>query len=807
MNQMTLLLRNLVKYRRYTIPNIVGMGVAIAALITIFQFVSFELSYDKFYERNLCRVIATKYQGVEVVQASTVTYSAVGPTLVSDFPEIVNQTRLFPFGNAIVNNGIESSNVSKCVAVEPSFFEMFEMNLVAGSLLGFDQPLQLILTASTAKKVFGPNVSFVDIINRTVKLDNDSDLYLISGIVEDMPSNSHLNYNLFMSYNTIISTWGIRQAQHDWNMIDFRHYVELQEDVDLNRLNDDLSDFGKDYLTYTAANYERFELEQIADIYLSDFELAYDVAKHGNRQTIVILVSLAAVLFVVSWINFLNLNSSLALEKSKYVGIRKVLGIQQGKLTTLLVMDVLLVYIFAIIAGVGLSIGFTYWLQSARFDVKHLSHLFEHNYIHFPLLMIILGLLLTGIVIGMIIYVRLATSVKPIQALKARSGEKVRGTSTVSQGLLVLQFLLSIMSFCLGVIIYDQQSHIQEQPIGFEMDNLWILQQPKLTSSDSVFKVKLRTFKSDLRSNHLVSAVASNQRTPGQQLQVDYRAKIGLEDKALSYLFVDQDYLDTYKIVLVAGRNIQDSDITTELSHVRAVLINKRTLLEMGLSNPEDAVGKRITIFGVERQIVGVVDDYRQESLLHDFQPTVLLPFISPHSQIVINAEGAPDQWLSFVEDSYHRAFPGNSFEYRNLSTEYQSQYASVYSASRSLGLFTFLTVLISLFGMIALASLNLNSRIKEIGIRKILGASESGLYKSIVKAYLARLVIASVIAIPLIFLIATEWLNQFVSKIDPGIYHMLYPIGSMTCVVVLVLLLTSRKIISKNPVEVLHAE
>lgn len=808
MNQITLLFRNLIKYRRYAIPNIVGLAIAIAALITIFQFVSFELSYDRFYEKNLSRVIVTKFQNGEKVQSSTVTYSAVGPALVADYPEIINQTRVFPFGNSIVNSNNESIvNIRKCVAVEPSFFEMFDMEFLSGSANElFDEPGQIIMTRSTANNIFGPETSYHDLINQTVKLDNDPNLYSIAGIVENMHVNSHLNYNLFMSYSTIISTWGISQARYDWNMIDFRHYVQLMEGVNPYILNQDLATYGESYLSVTESDYERFQLEKVEDIYLSDYSLAYDIAKHGDRQTILILLTLGCVLFIVSWINFLNLNSSMALEKSKFIGIRKILGIQQKNLRWLLMQDVIAVYVVSVGAGVALSFVFSSWLQGLDFEIRDAYQLFTEGYIHTPLLLALIGLLVFAIVFATIAYYRLASRVKPIQALRARRGDQVKGSAIISKVLLGLQFALSMIAFSTGLVVYDQQEHIHAAPMGFNMDNLWVLQQPKLTSSDSTFKIKLQTFKSGLLADPRISKVTTNQRTPGQQLQVDYSAKVGTDEKALSYLIVDQDYLNTYSIELLSGKGFEPSDIRSNLSNVRNVLINKATLVLLEAS-PSEALGRRIELFGAQRTIIGVVDNYRQESMMNDFQPTVLLPLVNSNNQIVIKAEGSPNVWLSEVEDQYARVFPGNSFEYRHLRSEYEGQYASVYSASRSLGLFTLFTVMISLFGMIALATLNLLSRVKEIGIKKILGASESTLYGKILKTYLIKFFIASLLVIPLVFLISANWLEQFSSSIELGAYHFIGPMSIMAVVISSVLLITSRKIVRSNPVDVLRAE
>lgn len=806
MNRVIRLYSTLIKYRRYTIPNIVGMGLAIGALIMIFQFVSFELSYDQYHKNKLARVISTRFQDGEKLQSSTVTYSAVGPALVNHYQEIMDQSRVFPFGNAVVHFGESNVNVSKCVAVEASFFTLFEMKVLAGSISElFDKPNQIILTKTTSDRLFGPQKSYEGLINQTIQLDNDADLYTVVGVVEDMPINSHLSYNLFMSYETIISTWGISQARYDWKMVDFRHYVLLKEEVDLDLLNEDLRTFSGNYLTENESDYEYFMLEGIEDVYLSDHKLAYDIAKHGDKQTMIILISLGFVLFIVSWINYLNLNASWALEKRRFVGIKKVLGAEKTQLRQSLILEISVVYVMSAFVGMIFSFFLTDILQKLDFEIMNLQDLFSGGYIHTPLMLMFIGLLVAGGAFSTVSYYRLASNIKPLQALRARSGQ-VKGSSMVSKALLGLQFTLSMLAFSSGLVIYDQLSYIQSQPKGLDMENLWVLQQPKLTRTDSTFSSKLQTFKSNLLSDPMISRVTTNQRSPGQQLQVDYNAKVDMEEAALSYIMVDQDYLSTYDLQIISGRGFSSSDVKNQLSNVRNIVINEAGLKVLK-ATPAEAIGKQIELHGAKRTVIGVVNNFRQESLMHDFQPTAILPMIHSNHQIVIRASGSPDQWINKIEDEYSRSFPGNSIEYRHLQSEYEEQYASIYSASRSVGFFTLFIVMVSMFGMIALASLNLLSRVKEIGVKKVLGASESELYQQILKSYLMQFLVANLIAIPFAYSFTREWLKQFVEGIKLGMYHLVLPMICMIVIISIVLLMTSRKIIRTNPVAVLRSE
>ena len=801
-------IRNLFKYRRYTFPNIMGLSISVAALLVILQFLSFELSFDRFHKNRICRVINTRYQEGEQVQNSAVTYSALGPALVQDFPEVINQTRIFPFGNAIVRPAEDQNAVGirKCVAVEQSFLDIFDYQLLAGDRqTALTKPNQLVLTETTAQRVFS-HASWGEMIGQIVKLDNDPDSYEIVAIIQDLPENSHLSYQLFMSYETIIHTWGLSEARFDWNMVDFRHYVQLSDPTNLDYLNTQMGAFSDRYFDNNDTNSEVFRLQPIEDIYLSREKLEYDGATHGHLQLITTLLSLGVILFVVSWINFINLNGALLLERRKSMGIQKVLGISQKQIWKNQSLEIGLVIGSSIIIGFGLSAAATFALQSQGLQVKGLTELVRGGYLHPPLLGGLFALLLAGALLTLTIGIRFNTRMRATGALRATS-RKEGGFPALQRVLLIFQFVLSIVAFSTGMVIFQQQQYVLSHPLGVELDHRWVLQQPKLTPNDTTFKVKLAAFKRDLSAMTGIQQVATNQRTPGQQLQADYDAVIDGQEQTLSYLIVDQDYLPFYNIDLLAGRNFQSADIKRDLREARFAMVNQEALKAFGVSHPADAIGKRLIVYGAPKEVIGVVGNFRQLSLQHDLQPTVFLPSVHSNHQIVIQTHLSPTQWLGTVKDRFLSAFPGNSFEYRHLEDEYFDQYASIADANKAFGLFTMLSMMIALFGMLALASLNLIARLKEISIRKILGASDSHLFQRVLRRYLINIAVAAVISGPIAYRYAGIWLDQFQSRIPWSPLHFVTPVAITGLTVAVVLFLVTYRSLRVNPVEVLRSE
>ncbi len=809
MTDLRIAFRNLLKYRRYTIPNILGLSVAIGALIVILQFLSFELSFDGFYENRLCRLVNTRYQEGDQVQRSTVSYSAVGPALVQDLPEVINQSRLFPFGNAIVRAGgnQDAATIRRCVAVEPSFLDMFGYELLAGDKqTALTKPNQLVLTETTAISIFGTS-SWSELIGAVVKLDNDPDSYEIVGIIKDLPENTHLSYNLFLSYETIIHTWGLSQARFDWNMLDFRHYVQVREDVSVDQLNAKMQAFSDQYFDNNDSNTEVFELQPIEDIYLSNDAIEYDIAVQGDPQLVTTLLSLAIILFVISWINFINLNGALLLRRRQSMGIRKVLGISSQQVWRGHALEICMVVLLTVITGFILALEATSLLQSNGFHLKNLAELLHGGYLHYPLMSGLLALLGACTMATIALSVRFNLRLRPSKAPGGAGDSAGLGFPLYQRALLVFQFVLSIMAFSTGSVIYLQQQHVLSSPLGLELNNRWVLQQPKLTPSDSTFSLKLASFKQSMSSIPGIHDVATNQRTPGQQLQADYDASIDGQRQTLSYLVVDEDYLTFYGIPLLAGRAFRASDVKRNLIDTRFVIINERVLQSFGIEDPGDAIGKRLTIQGSTKEIIGVVADFRQQSLQYSIQPTVLMPSIHANHQIVIRSQASPTQWLSQAKEAYLAAFPGNSLEYRNLEDEYIEHYQSIADANRAFGLFTLLSMLVAIFGMMALASLNLIARLKEISIRKILGASEGRLFAHMLRKYAVDMGMAACIGAPFAFHYSALWLDQYQSHIPWSPLHIIVPVVSMAATAFAILFLVAYRSLRRNPTEVLRME
>lgn len=809
MHQLKLILRNLYRYRRYTFVNIIGLGIALGSIIVILQFASFQLSFDQHIGENVFRVISTYYSGDEAGRKTTLTYSGVGPALLKDYPVIINQTRDFPFGNStIMAEGGEAILAERCTAVEPSFFKMFELSFLAGGLEGFfTRPNQIILTESLANAVFPDAESYADMYNKTISRNNNGVQFTVVGIIEDLPENMHISYDLFMSYQTIIDTWSFPQASFDWNIIDFRHYVEVQPGTDLDQLTESIQSLNENYLANNNQTSQRFELQPVGEIYLSDEQIDYDVQKKGDGQGLKILISLGLILFIISWVNFTNLNSALAIEKAKFVGIRKILGTSNKSILFNQSIELMVTNICALVIGLIFSIGFTWLLKENGFDIKSLPELITNGFMSYKLLVsLILLMLLVGF-LSVLLTTSISTSIKPTDVLKSRTSQKLVKSGSMNKILIIFQFVLSITVFSLNTVVFEQQRHVISSPLGFRAENLWVLSSPRLTENDSTFKNTLTTFKSRLLQNPGFQRVTSGQRLPGQLLQMDNGAEYKQNPHSLNYLIVDETYINTFELALLAGRDFSTQNVASGNLTIRYGIINMAAVAELGFESPQDAIGESLTIINRNVEIIGVVGNYRQRTVDFDYEPTVLLPGLDSNYQIVFETTLNTDEWLNTVKDTYTSSFPGNSFNFRNFEVDYYRNYEEIISINKSLSIFSILTLLISIFGMTSISTLNLISKLQEIGIRKVLGATRNNLRAGMLKGYLFNILISLTIAAPVIYLLSRSWLEQFKSTIDFGPLHIIIPTTLLAVALFIPLIVVLNKNIRVNPVEVLRQQ
>ncbi|MCE7994702.1 MAG: hypothetical protein HEP71_22195 [Roseivirga sp.] len=807
---MKLILRSLKKYGLFNALNIAGLTIAICCTVVIFQYVSFELSFDRFHDKPVYRVINDRYQNGELRQHSMLSYSAVGPALLDEIPEVVNQTRMFPEGRKTIRQDDETViEIEGAVGVENGFFEMFSYQLLAGRKEEiFLEPYQLVLPRQTVYLLFGNKTNFDQLVGRflNVELDNRNVPFEIVGVVEDLPENTHLQYKLFFSYATVISGYNFPEAAYDWSVLDFRHYVQLADGIEPSQLTNKLKDFSDRHFDNTDDTEEVFSFQSVKDIYLDPDKVEYGLGLTGDRNLIYSLSALALIILVLGWINFINMNLALSLEQAKTVSIRKILGAQPSGIKRYYIYENLVVNFLAIFLGLALSLLVTELLIQHDFEVKRLKELIVGGFLDINALITLVSCMTLGLALSSWYKARLATKVQALEVLKSRSSHSGRLQKVLAKWLMIFQYTVSIVFFSIGLAVFGQHELIMRTDLGMDLSNIVVLRPPKY---DSTFHSRFDAFKNSLISQPQVKSVSTAQRIPGQLVEWDNNAAYGPafeNTMILGYIAIDNDYLHTYGIELLAGRNFERSDIRAGWFDNNKVLINETALAALQIENPAEAIGKKIRFFNHEKEIIGVTRDFRQRTLQYPSNPLLLVPQYAGY-QIAVKLTDKNTEALKAIEALYRSHFPASIFSYVDQEDDYNANYASIDSSQKAFSFFTVVAILISVFGLISIAFVNLNTRVKELSLRKVLGAGKTDLIFQVNRRYLFDILIAALIGIPLAYMGLSNWLGQFEQTINLGPLYFIVPLVSLIVLLSIIVTAVTLKASASDPAKVLRSE
>lgn len=807
---MKLILRSIKKYGLFNALNIAGLTIAICCTVVIFQYVSFELSFDRFHEKPVYRVINDRYQNGELRQHSMLSYSAVGPALLDELPEVVNQTRVFPEGRKTIKPDDDTIiEIEGAAGVENGFFEMFSYQLLAGRKAEiFLEPYQLVLTRKTVHLLFGDEVNFDQLIGRflNVELDNRDVPFKIVGVMEDLPENTHLQYKLFFSYATVISAYNFPEAAYNWNVLDFRHYVQLADGVDPTGLTNKLKEFSDRHFNNDNDTREVFSFQSVEDIYLDPDKVEYGLGLTGDRNLIYSLSALALTILILGWINFINMNLALSLEQAKTVSIRKILGAHPSGIKRYYIYENLVVNFLAIFLGLALSLLVTELLIQNGFEIKKLSKLIIGGFLDISALIVLVSCMVLGLLLSSWYRARLATKVQALEVLKSRSGHSGRLQKVLAKWLMIFQYTVSIVFFSVELAVFGQHQLIVQTDIGMDLSDIIVLRPPK---SDSTFHSRFDAFKNSLISQPFVKSVSTAQRIPGQLVESDNNAAYGSafeNTMILGYIAIDNDYLSTYDIALLAGRNFEKSEVGAGWFDNNKVLINETVLEALQIENPAEAIGKKIRFFNHEKEIIGVTRDFKQRTLQYPSTPLLMVPQYASY-QIAVKLTDKQTRSVGRIEALYRSHFPGSIFSYIDQEDDYNANYASIDSSQKAFSFFTVVAILISVFGLISIAFINLNTRVKELSLRKVLGAGKTDLIFQVNRRYLFDILIAALIGVPLAYAGLDNWLRQFEQTINLGPLYFIVPLISVMLLLTIIVTAVTLRASAADPAKVLRSE
>ncbi len=801
--------RTLSKNRVYSALNIFGLALGIAACLFITQYVDYEYSYDKFHSEheNLYRVKYMVYRGGELDIDCAAAVPRVGPFMKENMPEVVDYARAFPMSGVFEKDNIRFREKRVQIA-DPAFLKIFDYPLIHGDIeTALVEPNTVVITESIANKYFGRT----DVVGETIKLYTWIEETLeITGVTADVPKNSHLKYNFLISYETLNQVTrnddGTASSETNWGWYDFNTYVLLKDGSDPKAFDEKFAEVlwaerGEDFEKYDFRS--DFPLQPITDIHLySNLLQESEPAEQGDGDTVFFLGIIAAFILIIAWINYINLSTAKSLERAKEVGVRKSMGAYRKQLVYQFLTESFVLNLIALSLALIIVI-----ITTPLFNQLIDSQLSRAFFLQPNFWLAVIGIYVIGSFLSGLYPAFILSSFRPIMVLKGKMTTNKSGV-LLRRILVVFQFAASVTLIAGTIIVYQQLSHMKKLDVGFDMTDTMVMQGPEVFAVDSLFGSTLESFENELMKNPAVKGVTNSSNVPGDEIfwtRGIRKAEDTRDKNFIVYLVgVDQDYFPTYDIEFLAGRNY-DKSFSTDTANT---IINKATMEALKISSPEEALGQKVIFSGDTRTIIGVVDNYHQQSVKNNINP-LIFP-LSEHASRYITVKLKTDDYEAAYEESkalFDQFFPGNPFDTFFLDEFYNKQYANEDNFSRAFTLFAFFAIIVACLGLFGLTSFTALQRTKEIGIRKVLGADVSQIVMILSKEFLILVAIANVISWPVVYLIMDGWLENFTSRIGIGVSVFLV---AAILVVIIALIAVGNKTLSiakTNPVKALRYE
>jgi len=815
--------RTLNKNKFQSLILIGGLTLGMTACLLLLQYVNYELSFDDFHSKkdNIYRVVNERIQEGTTVQKGTITYPTIGPTMQEEYPEIKNATRLTYSPRLLLKEASASDENAKVeqaevgLWVDKHFFEVFDFDLLAGQRLNLmDEPNEIILTRKIADVLYpAAKGHYESIIGQELMVNRYADPFKVVAVAENVPSKSTLQFELLISYKSAIRYWG-EGAGNSWDWSDFYHYLEIEPNTDIAALENKFVDFSDRHFrgTEVSGSEEIFTLQHLAKAHLNSNELEYEIGSTSSGRAVWALLIIAFFILVIAWINYVNLSSVRAIERSKEVGVRKVIGATRFQLVLQFLSEAFLVNFVSLLLAVTLVQFFNPWLAN-NFDVQLAAlSFFSTNSFNAYLLFGLFGSIVLGILISGLYPAWLLSSPHVSNVLKGVFTKNLKGAG-IRKGLVVFQFAMSIGLIVATWLVANQIRYMSQEDLGFNLDQVVVVEGPDLSQWDSTFVNRLNTFKGALEQFPTIISATTSGRRPGETMGRNFNVRKSADGEngpsfTSNTLPVDSDFARTYDFKPIAGRFLRKEDHNIEMSQIKSLVINEAAVRTFRLGSSEEAIGQQLQLYGQDWDIVGVVPDFHQLSLHHIVEPMILLPLYGTGHYISLRTGGDQiDATLAQVKSTYDDFFPGNRFEYSFADEQFKQLYEADQRFGNILSFFTILAILIACFGLFGLASYTTFLRTKEIGVRKVLGASSTSIITLLSKDFIQLVVIAFFIAAPLTWLGVTYWLDNFAYHIN--IQWWVFAIAGIVTVGITFLTvgLQGVRAALSNPVESLRSE
>ncbi len=760
-NYFTSVLRYVSRNKAFTAINVSGLAIGMMACMLIVQFVLHEFSYDNFHVNGdrTFRLQLDRYNKGEIETRWASGALGIGPDLKANFPEVEKIVRLRR-GDAVLSYGDKFFKEDGLYMASEDFFEVFSVKLLEGvDSLVLKEPYKMVMSKSMARKYFGDD----DPVGKTVR-GNGRDDYEVVGVFEDLPANTHMKINALTSFATFEKWINNPEQMTTWQWDGFMTYVMLRKGTDPKAFEAKIPAYvqkreGERLKRYNADMV--FNLQALSDIHL-DSDFIGEFKPNGDRKSAYFLSVVAVLILVIAWINYINLSTAKSIERAREVGVRKVMGSFRMQLVQQFLFESLLLNSIAIVMALVMVLLLTPWF--GKLTGRPL------DYTMFKALLFWLsmgGLIVGGALLSGLYPAFVLSGYKPVEVLKGRFKNTGHGVY-FRKGMVIIQFVASITLIVGTFTVYRQIKYMRQQDLGVNLEQTLVVNSPNVVV-DSTYAGKFEVFKQEITQYPEVIAMSAATSVPGTQPGWNaggIRRLSQREEEANQYrvILMDHDYIGLYGLKVLAGRGFSGEVVNEQTN----VMLNESACRQMGFSKIEDAINEKIYFWGDTFAIVGVLKDYHQESLKKNFEPLVFRYEHSPGGLYSIKFKTSDVQAsLAKFEEHWKAIFPGNPFITFFLDDHYNQQYQADQQFGKVFGIFSALAIFIACLGLFGLSSLTAIQRTKEIGVRKVLGASIGSILTLVSRDYLVLMLLAIIAAVPTAWWIMNGWLSNFANRIE----------------------------------------
>jgi putative ABC transport system permease protein len=790
-NLILVALRNFKRDKWYSLLNIVGLAIGITFSLFLIFYIKDELSYDRYNVKadRIYRIITYDKEPDRDMMKWSITTDALAPELKKDFPEVEETVRFNSYGKQMLKLGDRRIYEDKIFFADSTVFKIFTYHFIQGDAkTALVAPNSMVLTKSVAEKFFGTN----NVVGKSLQSDDGTN-YKITGVVEDVPKNSHLIFNVLISMSSIP-----KEYMGNWGNFGIYTYVLLKPRTTKAAFDKKMAPLYDKFLApiFAKSNIKiNFSAQPILQIHLHS-DLEFEPEELGSISYIYIFAAVALFMLIIACINYMNLATARSARRAKEIGIRKVTGSTRSQLVAQFLVESLLTALFALLISMALIALLlpTFNLLSGK-SITFLSLLEPSSFL---------------ILLAIILFVGLAggsypafylSKFNPAHVLKG-SVSKASGNVNLRRLLLVVQFTISMIMLICTWIVYGQLQYLRNKDVGFNKQQVLSLG----VNTNNNVRGKVLAFKHEVQQNPNVLSISTSQSLPGQGMSLllfSVETKNGYKDQGVNCYGIDEDYFKTLGMQLKGGRNFSGPDDT-----LRSIIVNEQMVKYFGW---DDAIGKKVKFGGDTSknylEVVGVVKDFNQKSLYNPIEP--LLLFYRPNSnniEIKLGEKNIPST-ITSVEKIWKADFPDLPFAYTFLDQDFNSQYASDQKRGKIFTAFSILTIMITCLGLLGLVAFTTQQRQKEISIRKVMGAGIKDIVPLITNNFVLLVGISCLVAFPVAYFFMDKWLKIFTYNTGLRAAPFIFSALAVLTITLLTVIFHTFKAAMANPVESLRTE